>query len=135
MIVQGHFLQVTVRRDRQATRVSLLHSRRWASPVVLTSHACLTLLQLHPAENDLMADLEVGLSHSGALATTNGRALDDSAREDQVTATLCYAFGLHHFFLSGLPDYYVISSTICSAHPLDVSRRCPVARQHPCVLV
>ncbi len=35
-----------------------------------------------------MADLEVGLSHSEVLATTNGRALDDSAREDQVLIVL-----------------------------------------------
>ncbi len=34
-----------------------------------------------------MADLEAGLSQPGALARTNGRPMDDSAREDQVTTS------------------------------------------------
>jgi len=40
--------------------------------------------QVSKSENDLMADLEAGLSQPGALARTNGRPMDDSAREDQV---------------------------------------------------
>ena len=42
---------------------------------------------MHKSENDLMADLEAGLSQPGALARTNGRPMDDSAREDQVIAS------------------------------------------------
>ena len=43
-----------------------------------------------------MADLEAGLSHSAKLATTNGRARDDSAREDQVISLPVPCMWLHN---------------------------------------
>ena len=44
----------------------------------------LLYIQMSGAENDLMADLEAGLSAPGTLASTNGRPMEDSAMAKQV---------------------------------------------------